>query len=156
MSHGCFAYLYGALEGYQIRTPFQYSIRRFIVRSREVSSREIGHLNHRTALKFDRFFGSTAAEEPDKFQSDRTILNTNLTVSRLCEILQYISYRILKWDIGPLCTKKTQSYCYRDSRYKRETVVRPSRVFLVNICPGYVVFANYRFSSPLKHGKFVI
>ena len=50
--------------------------------------REIGSLNYRIALKFDRHVGSTAAEVPVKFQSDRTILHTNLAASRLCEILQ--------------------------------------------------------------------
>ena len=49
-------------------------------------SREIGSLNYRIALKFDRHLASSAAEEPVKFQSDRTILNTNLAVSRLNEI----------------------------------------------------------------------
>ena len=51
-------------------------------------SREIGSLNYRIALKFDRHFGSTAADVPVKFQSDRSILNTNLVASRLCEILR--------------------------------------------------------------------
>ena len=46
----------------------------------------MGTLNCRIALKFDRDIGSTAAEVPVKFQSDRTILNTNLAVSRLYEI----------------------------------------------------------------------
>ena len=31
--------------------------------------------------------GSTAAKVPVKFQSDRSILKTNLTASRLCKIL---------------------------------------------------------------------
>ena len=39
-------------------------------------------------MKFDRHIGSTAAEVPVKFQSDRTILNTNLAASRLYEILR--------------------------------------------------------------------
>ena len=51
-------------------------------------SHEIGTLNCRLALKFDRHIGSTAAEVPVKFQSDRTILNTNLAASRLYEILR--------------------------------------------------------------------
>ena len=42
----------------------------------------------RVALKFDRHIGSTAVEVPVKFQSDRTILNTNLAASRLYEILR--------------------------------------------------------------------
>ena len=39
-------------------------------------------------MKFDRHIGSTAAEVPVKFQSDQTILNTNLAASRLYEILR--------------------------------------------------------------------
>ena len=39
-------------------------------------------------MKFDRHIGSKAAEVPVKFQSDRTILNTNLAASRLYEILR--------------------------------------------------------------------
>ena len=46
-------------------------------------SREISNLNYRIALKFDRHVGSSAAEVPVKFLSDRTILNTNLAASRL-------------------------------------------------------------------------
>ena len=49
--------------------------------------REIGSLNHPTVLKSDRHLGS-AAEVPVKFQSDRTMLNTNLAASRLHEILE--------------------------------------------------------------------
>ena len=45
--------------------------------------------NVRIALKFGRHISSSAAEVPAKFQSDWTILNTNLTASRLCKILQY-------------------------------------------------------------------
>ena len=56
-----------------------------LVKSR---SHEIGTLNCRIALKFDRHIGSTAAEVPVKFQSDRIILNTNLAASRLNEILR--------------------------------------------------------------------
>ena len=51
-------------------------------------SYEIGSLNYRIALKFDRHFGSNAAEVPVKFQSDWAILNTNLAASRFHEILQ--------------------------------------------------------------------
>ena len=51
-------------------------------------SGEIGNLNYRIALKFDRNIDSSIAEVPVKFQSDRTILNTNLMDSGLCESLQ--------------------------------------------------------------------
>ena len=49
---------------------------------------EIGNLNYLIDLKFDGHIGSTAAEVTVKFQSDRTILNTNLAASRLHEILR--------------------------------------------------------------------
>ena len=64
---------------------FQYPKRRLIARS---WNREIRSLIYRIALKFDRHLGSTAADVPVKLKSDQTILNTNLVVSRLCEILQ--------------------------------------------------------------------
>ena len=68
--------------------PFQYPIRRLIVRSRDRSG-ETGSLNYRIALTFDRHIGSTAAEAPVKFQNDNTIRNTKLAASRLNEILQW-------------------------------------------------------------------
>ena len=40
------------------------------------------------ALKFDGHIGSIAADVPVKFQSERTILNTNLAASKLYEILR--------------------------------------------------------------------
>ena len=52
------------------RAPFQYPTRRLMLRSRESRSREIGSLIYHMALKFDRHFGTTAAEMPVKFQSD--------------------------------------------------------------------------------------
>ena len=39
-------------------------------------------------MKFERHIGSTAAEVPVKFHSDRKILNTNLAASRLYMILR--------------------------------------------------------------------
>ena len=62
--------------------------RRFIARSREASKHEIGTLNCCIALKFDRHIDSNAAKVPVKFQSDWTILNTNLSASRLHKILR--------------------------------------------------------------------
>ena len=50
------------------------------------------------ALKFDRHIDSTAAEVPVKFQSDRTILNTNLVASRLYEILRKDVFRHI-WPV---------------------------------------------------------
>ena len=47
---------------------------------------KLGSLNYRIALKFDRHVRSTVAKVPVKFQSDRTILNTNLAASRLWDL----------------------------------------------------------------------
>ena len=61
------------------RAPSQYPKRRLSARSRKVSKPR------------DRYFKlscRTAAEVPVKFQSDRTILNSNLAASRLYEILR--------------------------------------------------------------------
>ena len=52
---------------------------------RKSRNRNIGSLSDRIALKYD---GSTPAEVPVKFPSDRTILNTNLAASRLRDILR--------------------------------------------------------------------
>ena len=49
---------------------------------------KIGSLNHCIALKCDRPIGSIAADVPIEFQSDPTIINTNLAALRLSEILQ--------------------------------------------------------------------
>ena len=51
-------------------------------------SREIGCYNARIAPNFDRHLGSSAAELPVKFQSDRKSLNPNLAASRLNKILR--------------------------------------------------------------------
>ena len=56
-----------------------------LVKSR---SREIRCQNDRIALKFERHFGSAAAEVPVKFQSDWKSLYMNLAASRLHEILR--------------------------------------------------------------------
>ena len=69
-----------------------------LVKSR---SHEIGTLNCHIALKFDRHIGSNAAEVPVKFQSDRTILNTNLAASRLYEILRKDVFSDI--ETGPWC-----------------------------------------------------
>ena len=64
------------------------NIRKVVLSSDLVKSRshEIDTLNCRIALTFDRHIGSNAAEVPVKFQSDRTILNTNLAATRFHEI----------------------------------------------------------------------
>ena len=79
--------VYMHLEALVFRAPFQYPIRHLIVRSCEVSKPRDCYLSYLIVLTFDRRLGSTAAEVPDKFQSNRTILNTNLAASRLHEIL---------------------------------------------------------------------
>ena len=48
----------------------------------EVSIPRNWYFDNWIALKFDRRFGSSAAEVPVKFQNYRTILNTNLAASR--------------------------------------------------------------------------
>ena len=65
-------------------------------------SREIGGLDYRIALKFDSHVGSSAADMPVKFQSDRTSLNTNLVVSRFCEILQQDVLSDIEIGLRPL------------------------------------------------------
>ena len=54
-----------------------------LVKSR---SREIGCFNDRSALKFDKYLGSAAADV--KFQNDFHSLNPNLGASRLHELLR--------------------------------------------------------------------
>ena len=66
------------------RVPFQYAIRRIIVRSREVSKPRDMRLKYAIALKFDR---PGVAEGPIKFQSDAIIQTSNLVVSIFNEIL---------------------------------------------------------------------
>ena len=53
--------------------PFQYTLRRFSVHMTKSPNREIGCLNVRIVLKFDRRLGSTATESSVKFQ-DNTII----------------------------------------------------------------------------------
>ena len=86
-----------------------------LVKSR---SYETGTLNCRIALKFDRHIGSTAAEVPAKFWSDRTILNTNLAASRLYEILR------------------------KDVFSDIETGPRALRLYLPHLLPNHVPFAG--------------
>ena len=63
-----------ALQIEYTRVFIRYADGRLTARSHEVS-------------KFDRHLGSSAAEMPVKFQSDTTILTSNLAASRLEEIL---------------------------------------------------------------------
>ena len=68
--------------------PFQYLIRRLIVRSRKVS--KMRDWQPKFALKFDRHVVSSAANVLVECQSDRTIINTNLAALSLREILTII------------------------------------------------------------------
>ena len=86
------------LTYFVVWTPFQYPIRHLIgywngILSLDLTmhrSREIGSGNGRIALKFDRQIGSSTANVPVKFQSDRTMLNADFTRSHDKD-----SYRIL-------------------------------------------------------------
>ena len=53
-------------------------------------------------MKFDRHIGSIAAEVSVKFQSDRTILNSNLAASRLYEILRKDVFSDIETGPSPL------------------------------------------------------
>ena len=55
-----------------------------LVKSR---SHEIKCYNDRITIRFDRHLDGVATEVPGKFQSDQKRLNTNLTASRLHEIV---------------------------------------------------------------------
>ena len=61
-------------------------------------SREIGNLYYCIALRFDMRLGSSAAEAPGQFQSDPTILSTNLAASRSCEVFMYW-IMIMYWSV---------------------------------------------------------
>ena len=83
-------------------------------------------------MKFDRHIGSTAAEVPVKFQSDRTILNTNLAASRLYEILRKDVFSDI--ETGPwLINTQDNSYpgkiipratCNQGNSYPRQLIHR--------------------------------
>ena len=72
------------------RAPFQYPIRRLIVKSRKVWQRELNY-NCTIALIFDMYIGTTAADVRLKFQKDVIISINNLSAPRLHEIL--------RWDV---------------------------------------------------------
>ena len=92
MAHpGCLIYCTDSPNA--TRALSQYPKRRLFVRSRKV----FGTLNCCIALKFGSHIGSNAAEVPVKFQSDRTILNTNLAASRSYD---KTSFRILRRGPG--------------------------------------------------------
>ena len=49
-------------------------------------------------MKSDRLLGSTAAEEPIKFQGDTMISTANLSASRLDELLRYYVTSVVEMD----------------------------------------------------------
>ena len=61
---------------------------------------KFGHVNYYIASKFDRHIGSSAAKVPVKFQSDRTILNTNLAASGLHNIFKCIFLNENVWNFN--------------------------------------------------------
>ena len=73
---------------------FQYAIRRLIVRSHEISKPSDWWFELSNHFEIDMPPGGIA-----KFQSDHTILNTNLAVRDLTRSYDKTSYRLLKW--GP-------------------------------------------------------
>ena len=75
-------------QRYKIRASIHQAVRRLTAESCEVSKPRDWVYNNRIALKFDRYFGSAAAEVPVKFQSNWKSLNPNLAASRLHEILR--------------------------------------------------------------------
>ena len=80
-------------------------------------------------MKFDRHIG-TAAEVPVKFQSDRTILNTNLTASRLYEILRKDVFSDI--ETGPCALSQRvdlfSPYLFRSQEKDQENAFKVSSV----------------------------
>ena len=52
--------------------------------------------------------------------------SNKLAKKLFCGLVELDQQDFETWASGPLFTKKTPSYQYRDSHYKPETVVRPS------------------------------
>ena len=98
--------------------PSQYPKRRLSVRSRKVSKPRDWYFN--LALTFDRHIGSTAADVPVKFHSDRKILNTNLAASRLYEILRKDVFSDI--ETGPRCqhTVVHSTHVFRPHKYHKK------------------------------------
>ena len=83
-------------------------------------------------MKFDRHIGSTAAEVPVKFQSDRIILNKNLAASRLYEILRKDVFSDI--ETGP-CWQKRPWWCF-------VTRCKKSHIALIGPASKNVPFCN--------------
>ena len=86
--------------------PFQYPMRRLILRSRAVLNPAIGSLDHHVALKYDRLVGNSAAEGPVKFQCDRTIMHINPAAWGFTDILRLFKY----WNRDQAPLKKPKAY----------------------------------------------
>ena len=111
-------------------------------------SHEIGTLNCRIALKFDRHIGSNAAEVPVKFQSDRTILNINLAASRLHEILRKDVFSDI--ETGPSVLSTDLSW----DKHILKTCQNPVRPRLRRIFPKGLLLKGYKpyIQSKLEYG----
>ena len=149
---------WGGAGGTPWRTGPRFNIRWYVLSEDLVKSRsrEIGSSSYGIALQFDRHFGSPAAELPAKFQSDRTILNTNLAASKLCEFLQTF-YRILKRGPGAAPAESCTHPAKRDHCFPPPIAQRQR---LPNVGIG-IIGTNFReipikiqtFSSMKLHSK---
>ena len=82
-------------NGAKYRTEDRYSLRSLnMAIFKSIEAKRSGGLNNFIALKFDRCLRSCAVDRPVKFQSDQTVVNQNIAVSRRCEIL--------RWNTGSL------------------------------------------------------
>ena len=88
-------------------------------------------VNDRVALKFDRHFDTAAAEV--KFQSDREILNPNLSALRFHEILRQ--------DVRPLNTSMADWWYIKRQTYGR-CVCYHTRVTLYTTYPNWTQPCN--------------
>ena len=74
-------------------------------------------------MKFDRHFGSSAADGPVKFQNDTTIQSTNLAASRLYEILRKDVFSDI--ETGP----RTRQYHIIISKYTCHMITRYASIW---------------------------
>ena len=104
-------------------------------------SREIGSLNYRIALNFDRHFGSTTADVPIKFRSDHAILNTNLAASRLCEILRLDLFRLIQDPGDSLRGSRDRRTCPSDMVHS-VLIQHSSAVSTKKLCFKYIIISG--------------
>ena len=86
-------------------------------------------------MKFDRHISSSTADVPVKFQSDWTILNTNLAASRLCKILEDV---LLDIETGP----------WVPFRYK--DCLSSYRILIIKIGRGIPTLVSLNWNGPLR------